>query len=152
MTHQYLSSPARYPRREAERLCRGMGPRSAFVTGICFLLTGCMGTPPATPLTPHCPNTIRTIVTQTKPAVQMSYTEPSANAAGTALKTLAKTTIYYDLGSGRVAALEVPATSPKGGGFIKKTITIPLDKHPQRSVSICVTATDSAGHESAMTP
>jgi hypothetical protein len=82
----------------------------------------------------------------------VSYTEPSADATGTALKTLAKTTIYYDLGMGRIVALEIPATTPKGGGFVKKTITIPLDKQPQRSVSICVTATDSAGHESAMTP
>ena len=91
-------------------------------------------------------------MTPAKSTVHVSYTEPAANAAGTALKTLAKTTIYYDLGSGRIAALEVPATSPQGGGRVKKTITIPLDAHAQRSVSICVTATDSAGRESALTP
>ncbi|MFO0706716.1 MAG: hypothetical protein U0412_07660 [Nitrospira sp.] len=111
-----------------------------------------MGATPATSTPPRCPKTIHAVVTPAKPTVQVSYTEPSANAVGTALKTLAKTTIYYDLGSGRIPALEVPATSPRGGGLVKKTITIPLDKQPSRTVSICVTASDSAGHESAMTP
>ena len=129
-----------------------IGRRSLFLTGMLLSLVGCTGATASPSNAPRCPGTNRALVTPAKPTVQVSYTEPSADATGTALKTLAKTTIYYDLGMGRIVALEIPATTPKGGGFVKKTITIPLDKHPQRSVSICVTATDSAGHESAMTP
>ncbi|MBH0191638.1 MAG: hypothetical protein HP492_07740 [Nitrospira sp.] len=71
---------------------------------------------------------------------------------GSPLTDLAKTTIYYDLGSGRVLAKDIPATKPTGGGQISQTITVPVQEKGEQPVRICVTATDRHGNESAMVP
>ena len=51
-----------------------------------------------------------------KPFVTVSYVEPTTKANGEALTSLAKTTIYHDLGKGLVKYKDIPATNPKGGG------------------------------------
>jgi hypothetical protein len=65
------------------------------------------------------------------------------------MTALSKTTIYYDVGNGRIRAKEVPSTAPSGGGQISETITVPIP-HDRGVVqaNICVTATDRQGNES----
>ncbi|MBK9307184.1 MAG: hypothetical protein IPM58_08875 [Nitrospira sp.] len=74
------------------------------------------------------------------------------NLEGDPLTSLAKTSIYFDLGNGRTLAKEVPATQLSGGGEISETITIPVKIQHEQPVRICVTATDSHGNESLSTP
>lgn len=101
---------------------------------------------------PHCSNTVQAKVSASKPAITVTYTEPSMNQAGNPLKELAKTSVYYDLGAGRVLAKEIPSTKPSGGGQVSETITLPVKNQKETIVHICVTATDRQGHESAATP
>lgn len=101
---------------------------------------------------PPCPAGTEATVGPAKRTVTVSYTEPTTNSAGKPLHSLAKTTIYYDLGTGRIVAKEIPATSASGGGHIAETIIVPVKERQSSRVRICVTATDSAGHESPMTP
>jgi len=82
----------------------------------------------------------------------VAYTEPSVNQSGDPLRELAKTSVYYDLGDGRVLAKEVPSTKPTGGGQITETVTVPITESKDTFVRLCVTATDRQGRESAMTP
>jgi hypothetical protein len=100
---------------------------------------------------PRCPDTVQAKVGPAKPSVTVSYTEPSVKPAGNEWQGLAKTTIYYDLGTGRIVAKEIPATTPTGGGQVKQTIAVPLPERKETTVRICVTATDRRGNESAMT-
>lgn len=113
---------------------------------------GCVGHATDGPAQTRCPGSVQTKVSTTKQTVSISYTEPSASIEGKPLTDLAKTTIYYDLGSGRVLAKEIPATKPTGGGQISQTITVPVREKGEQPVRICVTATDRHGNESAMTP
>ncbi len=100
----------------------------------------------------RCPDSVQAKVSETHSTVQISYTEPSMTVEGTTLTDLSKTSIYYDLGKGRILAKDVPATQPAGGGSISETIVIPVRKKEEHSVKICVTATDRIGNESTMTP
>lgn len=116
-------------------------------------LWSCTGVHQDTRPTPlSCPDTIQTEMNATKSTIHVSYTEPSMNLEGDPLTSLAKTTIYYDIGHGRTLAKEVSATQLSGGGEISETITIPVTIHGEQSVRICVTATDSHGNESPSTP
>jgi len=81
--------------------------------------------------------------------VESSYTEPTVNEDGSPLSDLAKTTIYYDLGAGQVKALDVPASSPTGGGQISQTVTVPIVSGQEANVKFWATATDTSGNESA---
>ena len=101
---------------------------------------------------PHCSDTVQTTVNASHKTLTVAYTEPSVNQAGHPLKELAKTSVYYDLGDGRVLAKDVPSTKPTGGGQITETITLPITQSKDTLVRLCVTATDQQGHESAMTP
>ncbi len=81
------------------------------------------------------------------------YTEPTHDQAGRPITALSKTTIYYDVGNGRMPVKEVPSTRPAGGGQVSETITLPIPPDGQEGlVNICVTATDRHGNESPMTP
>jgi len=117
-------------------------------TSVVWGCAGRAGTPPATS---RCSNSVHAKVSAAKPTVTVSYTEPSVTVAGESLNDLAKTTIYYDVGSGRTLAKEIPATQPTGGGQISETITVPIQTQSEQSVLICVTATDRYGNESTMT-
>lgn len=100
----------------------------------------------------RCSESVQATVSPQKPTVTVSYTEPSVNVAGNKLQGLAKTTIYYDLGAGRILAKEVPSTNPAGGGQVSEVISVPVPQPREIVVRICVTATDRHGNESAMTP
>lgn len=113
---------------------------------------GCAALADVQPAQIRCPGSVQTKVSATKQSVKVSYTEPSVSIEGSPLTDLAKTTIYYDLGSGRVLAKDIPATKPTGGGPISQTITVPVQVKEEQSVRICVTATDRHGNESAMVP
>ena len=99
-----------------------------------------------------CPNTVQAKVSATKPTVHVSYREPSRTVEEDPLTSLAKTSIYYDLGHGRSLAKEVPATHLSGGGEVSESITVPIKAGIEQLVKICVTATDTEGNESPMTP
>ena len=113
---------------------------------------GCAALADVQPTQIRCPGSVQTKVSATKQTVSVSYTEPSVSIEGSPLTDLAKTTIYYDLGSGRVPAKDIPATKPTGGGQISQTITVPVQVKGEQPVRICVTATDRHGNESAMVP
>lgn len=121
---------------------------------LCLLsvTAGCASLAEVQPTPVRCPSSVQTNVSATKQSVKISYTEPSVSIVGSPLTDLAKTTIYYDLGSGRVLAKDIPATKPTGGGQISQTITVPVQVKVEQSVRICVTATDRHGNESAMVP
>jgi hypothetical protein len=100
----------------------------------------------------HCPSSVQAKVSAAQPTVHVFYTEPSITVEGDSLTNLAKTSIYYDLGRGRILAKEVPATRSSGGGEISETVTIPIKSKDEQTVTICVTASDRNGNESTMTP
>ncbi|MEW6248038.1 MAG: hypothetical protein AB1555_15170 [Nitrospirota bacterium] len=108
-------------------------------------LFGCSSVSP-TKASLRCGSSPKIRVTAAKPTVSVSYTEPTTALDGRPLTSLAKTTIYVDTGDGPVTAKDIPATSPRGGGHISQTITIPL-KQQETVASICVTATDRQGNE-----
>ena len=116
------------------------------------LSVGCAGSIGSEAATLHCPDSIQAKVSAAQPTVPVSYREPSLTLKGNPLESLAKTSIYYDLGDGRTLAKEVPATRSSGGGEISESITVPVKSKDAQSVKICVTATDRDGNESSMTP
>lgn len=127
--------------------------------GLCLMASiglvatwGCTRNLASSMAAPRCSSSVQTKVSAAKPTVTVVYTEPTVNQAGNPLKELAKTTIYYDLGTGRTLAREVPSTKPTGGGQISQIITVPAPHQQETVVRICVTATDRHGNESAMTP
>ncbi|TAL59158.1 MAG: hypothetical protein EPN85_09745 [Bacteroidetes bacterium] len=71
--------------------------------------------------------------------VQVSYVEPIGNVDGTTLSDLSFCTIYID----NFKVVEIPATSPYGGGSGKSQIDIPSGQH-----TVYATATDTSGNES----
>lgn len=87
-------------------------------------------------------------VTVTGTQVTVTYDEPTTNEDGTALVDLDHTSIYYDMGSGTVKAIDVPATSLTGGGTISQIITVPVLAQQEANVSIWATAIDLVGNES----
>lgn len=100
----------------------------------------------------RCPSSVQARVSAVKPTVRVSYTEPTLDQAAGPLKDLAKTTIYYDVGNGRVPIKEVPASKPTGGGKISEIISVPVRGDQETVVRICVTATNQRGDESRTTP
>lgn len=133
----------------------GLLSRSALILllgGATVLLVGCASFMGGGAPTLHCPDSIQVKVSAAQPTVHLSYREPSFTLKGNPLASLAKTSIYYDLGDGRTLAKEIPATRSSGGGEISESITVPVKSKDPQSVKICVTATDRDGNESAMTP
>lgn len=129
------------------------GVHSVLALAFCLTVTsGCAGLIENYGSDLRCPDTIQAKISEATPTVRVSYTEPSTTVEGTPLTDLSKTSIYYDLGKGRVLAKNVPATQATGGGSVSETIVIPIHKKEEQSVKICVTATDQLGNESTMTP
>jgi hypothetical protein len=87
-------------------------------------------------------------VTVTPEGIKVEYTEPTTNKNDSPLTDLAKTTIYYDIGAGLVKAMDVPATSPSGGGAISQVITVPILPESETDVKVCISATDLSNQES----
>ncbi len=121
--------------------------------GLVLFVWGCAEAPPqdtgqklqASLMT--CAISAKVLVKSTKPTVTVSYTEPTTTVDGIPLIALNKTTIYYDLGSGPVKAMDVPATKPTGGGRVSQTVKIPIGANEEKSVMICVTATSRMRNE-----
>lgn len=129
--------------------------RSALILilgGTTVLSVGCAGSIGSDAAALHCPDSIQAKVSAAQPTVHVSYREPSFTVKGNPITSLAKTSIYYDLGNGRTLAKEVPATRPSGGGELSEAITIPVKSKDPQSVKICITATDRDGNESTMPP
>ena len=126
--------------------------------GLLLFLWGCGEAPPqetgrqsqASSMT--CATSAKVLVKSTKPTVTVSYTEPATTVDGTPLVALDKTTIYYDLGSGPVKAVDKPATKPTGGGQVSQTIKIPIGPNEEKLVTICVTATNRMRSEGPPKP
>lgn len=128
--------------------------RSALILILCSIavVVGCTSLTGTAETSLRCPSSVQTKVRAAKRTVHVSYTEPSTTGEGDPLTNLAKTSIYYDLGRGRILAKEVPATRPSGGGEISETISISVTSKDEQSVRICATASDHNGNESMMTP
>ncbi|GJL56482.1 MAG: hypothetical protein NPIRA02_36140 [Nitrospirales bacterium] len=99
------------------------------------------------PSPPPCITTVKAIVTKHQPSITISYVEPNTRIDGSPLRTLAKTTIYHNLGNGFKKTKDVPATNPKGGGTITETLAIDVGPRKQVETTICVTATNQSGQE-----
>ena len=125
---------------------------ASVVVAMLTSVSGCAHTSDGSLPAPRCSDTVQTAVNASHKTLTVAYTEPSVNEAGHPLKELDKTSVYYDLGEGRVLAKEVPATKPTGGGQVTETISLPISRSKDTPVRLCVTATDRTGHESAMTP
>jgi len=85
------------------------------------------------------------IVTKTTEGIKVEYQEPVTNANGTPLVDLALTSIFYDKGQGAVKALDVPATSPTGGGVISQIIQVPVGDNEEIDVKVWAIAVDLSG-------
>lgn len=86
------------------------------------------------------------IVSKTTEGIKVEYQEPSTNATGTALTDLALTSIYYDKGAGAVKAMDVPASSPAGGGQISQIIQVEIPANEEADIKVWATATDLSGN------
>lgn len=116
----------------------GKHGRSIFLPFFLFGLIACEDT---STRSPDAPASVVTITLQ--------YTEPSQNADGTPLRDLDHTTIYYDVGAGKIRVADVPASSPTGGGVITHKIIVPIaGSKKEMTAWIWVTATDKSGNES----
>lgn len=85
---------------------------------------------------------------------EVEYDEPVQNADGSSLTDLDHTSIYVTLGAGREYEIQVPASSPGGGGHI--VVQVPLSILPGMSTILTVdaTATSQGGaspHTNAVT-
>jgi hypothetical protein len=81
--------------------------------------------------------------------IEVTYTEPTQNADNSPIQDLDHTSIYADGGSGANKMLDVPASSPNGGGAVIQRISVPVSDGQEADVSIWATAFDGSGNESA---
>lgn len=149
------TNPSRMPLADLRGpFCRIVNlPRIVALSGAGLsLLWACAHTLDSASTAPRCSSSAEVRLSAAKPAVTVSYTEPTLDQAAGPLKDLAKTTIYYDVGNGRVPIKEVPASKPTGGGRISQTISLPVQGDQGTVVRICVTATNQRGVESESTP
>ncbi len=96
---------------------------------------------------PTCQTTAQTRVKASQTSITVRYMEPTTNSQGQALLNLTKTTLYYDLGKGWTKIADIPATNPRGGGTIQKTISLKTSRKDSMDLKICVTATNINGLE-----
>ena len=69
--------------------------------------------------------------TATGTILTVTYTEPTQNTDGTALDDLAKTSVYYQVGTAaEVKGPDIPASGPTGGAPISTQITCLLYTSP----------------------
>jgi len=96
----------------------------------------------------QCRVQVNGVVSAANPFFTVKYTEPTTRGGGKPLKNLSHTTIYIYTESSLLKMKEVSATSPTGGGNISEMLFLPITQGESLQVTICVTATDSEGHES----
>lgn len=76
--------------------------------------------------------------TVTTSDVTFSVTEPTQNTDGSALTNLAKTRIDYTTSTplgNTLAMVEIPASSPTGGGTVTKLVAVPVGAGQQGTVT-----------------
>ncbi len=100
------------------------------------------------PFQSKCRVQVNTTVSAVKSSLTVKYSEPTTRGNGKSLTNLSHTTIYVGTGSKLTKMKEVPASSPTGGGRISEVLRFPISGAQEIKVNICVTATDSDGHES----
>lgn len=84
--------------------------------------------------------------------VTVTYKEPSTNADGSPLEDLVGTNVYYQIGTVVTKAIEVPATSPNGGGDITTEITVPVSDGEDKDVTVWATALDDGTPQNESEP
>jgi hypothetical protein len=84
--------------------------------------------------------------------LEVVYKEPTTNDDGTAITDLKSVNLYYNSGGGETLAIEVPASSPTGGGIRIKRILIPLGEDTEAEVKFYFRAYNLAGEASANSP
>jgi hypothetical protein len=79
----------------------------------------------------------------------LSWVEPTTNVDTTALTDLAKTTLYYKIGTGSYVKYgDVAATKTTGGGTVTLTTSIAVSNGAITVLTFVATATDTSGNES----
>lgn len=81
--------------------------------------------------------------------IEAEYTEPTLNEDNSPLTDLHHTSIYYDIGSGPVLVIELPASLNTGGNLVQYSFIVPVTANQEATVNFWATATDSSGNESA---
>lgn len=80
---------------------------------------------------------------------EITATEPTANVDGTPLTDLKYSSLYYQFDDDEwVFIVDIPATSPAGGGAIKHTFTIDIPEGKELNMRLVGICFDSTGHES----
>lgn len=85
--------------------------------------------------------------TLTGSEVTLTYQEPSTNEDGSPLSDLAHTSIYFSLDGVISKVMDVPATSPNGGGNVEKKFVVPIGEKKEATVILWATASDLTGNE-----
>lgn len=77
------------------------------------------------------------------------YTEPTTQTDGSPLTDLHHTNVYHQVvGSPFIKSVDIPATSPNGGGVINSLILANVALGQKINVVAWITATDTVGVES----
>ena len=80
---------------------------------------------------------------QTETVVRVEYYEPISKANGQPLNDLAFTKIHYEMNGTTVTVATMTATSPNGGGYVVRSVTVPVPMGEERTVRMWATAHDS---------
>ena len=80
---------------------------------------------------------------QTETVVRVEFYEPVTKANGQPLNDLAFTKIHYEMNGTTVTVATMTATSPSGGGYVVRTVTVPVPMGEERTVRMWATAHDA---------
>ncbi len=78
--------------------------------------------------------------------------EPDLNGVVTPLVDLNHTTIFHNFGASEIAIIDVPATSPMGGGTILEKIVVPVPDKMETDVDFWARACDKDANCSTDSP
>lgn len=81
--------------------------------------------------------------------IDVEYNEPTQNTDNSPVTDLHHTSIYYDMGSGPVLVVELPASLNTGGSLVQYSFIVPVTANQEANVNFWATASDSSGNESA---
>jgi len=79
--------------------------------------------------------------------LEYSYKEPSTNVNGSPLIDLDHTEIFVDVGAGPAKVMDVPASSPNGGGDVVQILQNPFSEGQEGTVTAFSIAVDDNGNQ-----
>lgn len=109
-------------------------------------LMGCVSFPDEYATAPRsCPPTVQITLKDASAPFLLEYDEPANQLNGAPLQALSHTTIYLDDGHGAREFTKHSATSLRGGGHVRRQVSLPHGTSAPVTLRICVTATNTAG-------